>query len=173
MKNFTDQYLLFLFILVSVTNISAQQLTPSVVASSGGFYTNASGMLSFTTGELTAVETFITPNIILTQGFQQPLDMGTAVPRVPEDYLFCDLYPNPSDGKFNLVMQSPSTEKIEVSIVDLQGSDRMTKTILVDNTLSIHSFDVSNLIPGGYLIILSPKDHPTAIPMIKKIQIIR
>jgi hypothetical protein len=55
--------------------ISAQSLSPQVVASSGGYYTNTSGSLSFTVGE-TNIQTLSSPNHLLTQGFQQPLEIN-------------------------------------------------------------------------------------------------
>jgi len=51
--------------------LSAQTLSPVVLASSGNYYENASVSLSWTLGEI-ATETYSSGNIILTQGFQQP-----------------------------------------------------------------------------------------------------
>jgi hypothetical protein len=54
--------------------INAQTLSPQVIASAGGYQSNASASLSFTIGE-TVIQTFTSPNNILTQGFQQPYSM--------------------------------------------------------------------------------------------------
>lgn len=51
--------------------LSAQSLSPQVIASSGGYYSNGSGSLSWTLGE-TMTETFTSGSPQLTQGFQQP-----------------------------------------------------------------------------------------------------
>lgn len=51
--------------------VSAQSLSPQVIASSGGFFSNGSGSLSWTLGE-TMTETFTGGSNQLTQGFQQP-----------------------------------------------------------------------------------------------------
>src|SRR4030095_17267989 len=61
---------LFLFLL-SYPYGKSQQLVPTVISSSGGFYSTPSAMLSFTTGELASIETYSAPGLILTQGFHQ------------------------------------------------------------------------------------------------------
>lgn len=54
--------------------LSAQSLTPQVIASAGGYYLNSHGSLSVTIGQPSLINTAVNPNInlILTQGFQQP-----------------------------------------------------------------------------------------------------
>lgn len=51
--------------------LSAQSLSPQVIASAGGYQSNATGSLSFTIGE-TNTTTLSTATAMLTQGFQQP-----------------------------------------------------------------------------------------------------
>ena len=68
----------FAMALVSL-GISAQSLTPTVIASTGGFSSNANGSLSYTVGEMTMVQTFSANNNILTQGFQQPTNNVTGI----------------------------------------------------------------------------------------------
>lgn len=65
----------FLFFLSSVIICSAQaqSLSPTVISSSGGYFTGAGGSLSWTLGEI-ATETLINGGYILTQGFQQPVE---------------------------------------------------------------------------------------------------
>lgn len=65
--------LLGLFLIGMVTMTQAQSLSPTVVSSSGGYFTGAGTSLSWTLGEI-ATETFGNGNNILTQGFQQPVE---------------------------------------------------------------------------------------------------
>jgi hypothetical protein len=51
----------------------SQSLSPTVIASSGGYSTGTDVSLSWTLGEI-ATETFSNGNYILTQGFQQPVE---------------------------------------------------------------------------------------------------
>src|SRR5687767_11905584 len=89
-----------------VSFVTSQQLSPFVVSSSGGFYSNAEGMLSFTTGELAAIETYTHPLVTLTQGFQQPWDLNTHVDDNQSSGFSFDIYPNPSDGIVHLITKS-------------------------------------------------------------------
>jgi hypothetical protein len=52
--------------------LSGQTLSPDVISSAGNYFETPNASLSWTLGE-TAAETFTNGNIILTQGFQQPL----------------------------------------------------------------------------------------------------
>ena len=88
--------------------IHAQSLSPTVVSSSGGFYANSAGQLSFTVGEMTMVTTFFQTNNILTQGFQQPFDFGTAIPEPTKDGFAFGVFPNPSTGNIHLVLNTKS-----------------------------------------------------------------
>lgn len=55
-------------------HVHAQSLSPQVIATSGGYYSNAAGSLSFTVGE-TVTPTITSGGYTLTQGFQQPFDL--------------------------------------------------------------------------------------------------
>lgn len=57
--------------------ITAQSVSPEVISSSGDYYEGANGSLSWTLGEI-ATETFSSGNVILTQGFQQPITIAIA-----------------------------------------------------------------------------------------------
>ena len=55
--------------------IVAQSLSPVVIASSGNYYQGANASLSWTLGEV-ATETYTSGNVILSQGFQQPISIS-------------------------------------------------------------------------------------------------
>lgn len=109
-----------LFLLFQVT-IYAQALSPSVISTSGGFHENAPGSLSFTFGELAAVETLTSTTGILTQGFQQYWDIGTYVIEDPALPISFGIYPNISDGNFHMVTESAVSENVYVRIFDFNG----------------------------------------------------
>jgi len=68
-----------------------------MVASTENFFSNASGMLSETFGELAAVTTLTAANNFLTQGFQQPsADFSTGVPAIISENFSLPVFPNPS-----------------------------------------------------------------------------
>jgi hypothetical protein len=63
--------LLTFFAFTIICSVKSQSLSPTVISSSGGYFTGTSASLSWTLGEI-ATETFNNGSYILTQGFQQP-----------------------------------------------------------------------------------------------------
>ncbi|HZV70838.1 MAG TPA: T9SS type A sorting domain-containing protein [Saprospiraceae bacterium] len=162
-------------ILLHAFHISkAQSLVPSVIASSGGFYSNASGMLSFTTGELSSIETYSSPNLILTQGFQQSWDFGTAVDENDASGFSFEVIPNPSDGHFSLSTRSDVNEMMNVKILDLLGKEISNVSFYHEGVIHDQAVDLSGVASGLYLIVLSTKStgHDQA-SITKKIQIVK
>lgn len=150
----------FLSLLVlSAGGISAQQLSPFVVSSSGGFYSNASGTLSFTTGEMAAVETFTSPAGILTQGFQQAFDIGTYITGHPDPQFSFGLYPNPTSGYFNLVTETEKPGTLIVDIVDVFGRVILWKEIQHQDLVNVEPFDLTHAAPGMYILVISFQEN--------------
>ncbi len=72
------KFILVLFIVklsnYQIVKLNAQSLSPQVIASAGGYHSNANNSLSFTIGE-TNTQTLSSASNMLTQGFQQPYKM--------------------------------------------------------------------------------------------------
>ena len=166
--------ILFILMVISMPML-AQQISPYVISSSGGNYQNTEGMLSFTTGELAVVETYISPAIILTQGFQQPWDFGTFITEHPSPNFSFGIYPNPSDGNFNLLTETEDNEMILVTILDVLGKEIMRTTFYHQNKINVEPFDLSFAAQGIYLITITVKESNTSQEshFIKKLQIVK
>ena len=147
--------MILLFLLLSVGITSGQQLVPIVVSSSGGFYNSSSGMLSFTTGEMTAVETYTSPAVILTQGFQQPWDFGTYVIEHPGSDFSFSIYPNPSQGKLTLLTGSEENTDLKVRISDLLGRQLLQAEFYHQSKLQLQTLDLSHATPGIYFLTIA------------------
>ncbi len=157
MKNLTRIFILIL--LWPAANLYSQQLSPSVISSSGGFYSGDGGMLSFTAGELSAIETYAGDASILTQGFQQPWDLGTYIAERPfEDFAF-GVYPNPSNGQFYLLTESDLSLAMSVTISDLFGQP--VKQLHADQVskINITSIDITTVPAGTYILHLQVKEN--------------
>lgn len=141
---------------------SAQQLTPSVISTSGGFYASPSASLSFTTGEMAAVETYVTAGNILTQGFQQPWDFGTYIDEHPlQDFSF-GVYPNPSSGNIYLLTESPQELDLSIHIVNLLGVELKQFQAAHFGSTSVSPIDITNLPQGTYIVSLLVTDRASA-----------
>ena len=140
-----------IMIYVSV-NAGAQSLTPTVVASSGGFFSNAAGMLSYTVGELAAVTTLQSSNNFLTQGFQQPSDFGVYVPSVSGENFSMNVFPNPSTGQFYISVKTPKDYTLTFSVYNMLGKSVIAPQSKALRGNAMLPLDLSHQIVGIYLL---------------------
>jgi len=100
----------------------AQMLTPTVIASTGGFSQNANGSLSYTVGEMTMVQTFSANGNILTQGFQQPNDNILGLLDLTQDeFGSFAVYPNPAVDNLWFGFQLPEEGKVQIALYNAIG----------------------------------------------------
>ncbi|MFN8323636.1 MAG: T9SS type A sorting domain-containing protein [Chitinophagales bacterium] len=134
----------------------AQSLTPTVIASTGGFSSNANGSLSYTVGEMTMVQTFSANGNILTQGFQQPNDISVGLIDLTKDeYGSFVLYPNPAVDNLWFSFQFPQSGKITVAVYNTLGqkvADVYNGNYTTGKTTD--GFAVSGFAAGTYFLSL-------------------
>ena len=135
--------------------IQAQTLSPTVVSSSGGYFTTAGGSLSFTVAEMTMVQTFTTSGNILTQGFQQPEDLNVSIAETPSLTGEVLIYPNPTNGNFTLSYLSNETSVTTIKLYNLVGQVVLTKSVAQVNGLNTVDFDISSFSQGIYMLELT------------------
>src|SRR5882757_1716137 len=99
--------------------MNAQMLTPTVIASTGGFSSSGTNSLSYTVGEMTMVQTFSANGNILTQGFQQPNDNVTGLIDLTQDeFGSFVVYPNPAVDNMWFGFQLPEAGKVQITLYD-------------------------------------------------------
>jgi hypothetical protein len=99
---------------------SAGTLKPDVVTTSGGYYANSAGSLSWTLGEPIS-ETVSDTSNTLTQGFQQgSYSVITVVNELTQPSIEIFVYPNPVSSLLNI--RSDSSDPFRSVILDLQGN---------------------------------------------------
>jgi hypothetical protein len=158
------------------TNMQAQSLSPQVIASTGGYSSNANGSLSYTVGEMTMVQTFSANGNILTQGFQQPNDNVTGLIDLTQDeFGSLVVYPNPAVDNMWFGFQLPEEGKVQIALYDVLGqkvSDLYNANY--DNGKIVEQVNVSTYAAGVYMLTMnfvSAKDGKTHISS-KKFQVI-
>lgn len=149
-----------MFILIVVLGICgftarSQTLSPTVISSSGGFYTSGSAMLSTTVAEMTMVQTFTTAGNILTQGFQQPEDMTTGIVETPAVSDGILIYPNPTNGNFILSFTSNGNSESNIRVFNLAGQVVLDEQVTPSAGLNTINFDFSTYSQGMYILELS------------------
>jgi hypothetical protein len=144
---------LLVFASVIFNQTDAQTLSPTVISSSGAFYSNANAMLSITIGEMAMVQTFFSAGNILTQGFQQPEDFSTYINEINAKPNSIMLYPNPASEFFTLQTNFNEGGTYVYSVVNAIGQivirPASVKTQGGSMNLNINLKEVS---PGMYFV---------------------
>jgi hypothetical protein len=148
--------LLFALILSSVIASHAQSLSPQVISSTGGYNSAGGTSLSYTVGEMSAVQTLkdSAGNVILTQGFQQPNDIVSGLLDIEKgaDGSF-SVYPIPAQLTEWYGYEFAEAGKIEVSMFTITGQ-KMDYSLneTYDTGKIVHSFDCSSYAAGNYIL---------------------
>jgi hypothetical protein len=134
-----------LFVLVTQACM-AQSSTPDVIASSGGYQSNASGSLSWTLGE-PIIEPGSSSNNYLTQGFEQPSGIViSSVDNTTKPSITVTAYPNPSSSL--VYVNSTTATSMLAEVYDLAGQMVYKKTVSGDD----NGLNLGNLANGMYLL---------------------
>ena len=142
---------ILLFCFLALSSVKAQNLTPTVVSSSGNSYNNGGVNMDYTLGEI-VIETFLPPATplplvynILTQGFHQEiLYIHT---EVIELEIVSKVYPNPTTSI--LIVELEQNVTADLLVYDING-----RLVLEDKLQDEQSkqLDFSFLKQGNYLL---------------------
>ncbi len=130
---------------------NAQSISPSVISTSGAFFSNGNGMLSTTIGEMSMVTTFNSGASILTQGFQQAFDFVNSIDH-QQIANGINIFPNPTSGNITIEIPKVSGGEWEVNVFDAIGKLILkSKTTLnsFSNKINVATQDLTN---GMYLV---------------------
>lgn len=106
-------------ILITQIALIAQTITPEVISSGGGVFSNSNYSISYTIGEL-ITPTVETSSTIITQGFQQPEEMFVSVPEKNTQVNLYRVFPNPFSNDLKISFLS-SNYDVEVVVYDILG----------------------------------------------------
>ena len=138
---------LVLFSLFTTVSVSAQE----VVATQGDSYSNASGNIDFTIGEV-IINTGTDGTNDLTQGFHQTNWNFLGVDDHGQNYE-ATIFPNPTSDLLNI--RTSTFENVAYTLYDAKGK------LILHNILSAEQtpIQVSQLAPGSYSITLNNGIH--------------
>lgn len=148
---------LFICTLLAATSIHAQvTLAPTVISSGGGYADNDNINIAWTLGEL-AVTTLIGDNIMLTQGFQQPFDVGVGI--LPNEIEWgISVYPNPVGDELRIHFNTLKSEDFLVEIQDVTGRTLWQQQHKQIDPGDIVILNTSTFIHGVYFLKVSSPD---------------
>lgn len=144
-----------LLILVALTfsgYLFAQSISPDVVASAGDYFSNGTVSISWTLGEV-ATETIGNGTYTLTQGFQQPNYLITAVPKYVNPKFEVTLYPNPTADNVKLTLKGNDNFDLLVSVYDAIGRELLNTK--VDAGTGEKEIEMSSYRAGIYFVKIS------------------
>jgi hypothetical protein len=129
-----------------------QVITPEIISSSGGNYSNSKGSLSWTLGEpITATEN--NGSFYLTQGFQQPSKIAVAAINNPPPQTSLSIYPNPVAS--SIYIQRDGNMQLQIQLMDMNGKVILNKTL----SSSENKLDLNEYANGIYLLKVSNMDN--------------
>lgn len=134
---------LVLFSLLTTLSVSAQE----VVATQGDSYSNASGNIDFTIGEV-IIATGTDGTNDLTQGFHQTNWNFLGVEDFAPNYEAI-IYPNPTEDVLNI--RTSTFENVTYTMYDAQGKLVMQEMLSAEQT----PIQVDQLAPGSYSLTLN------------------
>jgi hypothetical protein len=140
------------FMMLLCISLKAQTLSPATISSGGGFYNAGGNTLSFTVAEMTMVQTFLQPSNMLTQGFQQPEQLTTSITETETGHNEVIVFPNPSNGRFNISYDVQSNRPCKINIYNLVGQILYTHAYETTYGPNLISIDISGFDQGIYYL---------------------
>jgi hypothetical protein len=150
----------------------AQVSSPDVLASGGGFASGPGFTNSFTVGQGSLPETFSTGTFVLTQGFQQPADIGTGLAPVNENSGF-ETYPNPNNGQFFLAYTLSENSDVLIEAFDVLGQTVFSETTAHTNGKQTSSVNLTSQPNGIYFVRCTIKGSSGTTTRTSKITLTR
>lgn len=118
-----------------------------VISPSGGTTMNAAGSWSYTLGEL-AIDTHISHDVTLTQGFHQPRLTATAIDTPSQPDFKIRAYPNPATDVIHLSYPQSNLGQISYRVTDSKGQEIANGELIGKET----SIPFTGLKPAIYFI---------------------
>ena len=137
----------------------AQQLSPSVLAVSGGTARTPTMVLDWTVGE-SVVETVTASDRLYTQGFHQPLLLVSEQPNLADadaGYKFT-VAPNPVVSSLRIDITAPESGQLQLLLTDLRGR-QYNLPVVPANTPSTQ-IDMTAYPAGTYLLRIGKANGP-------------
>lgn len=163
-KKFTVMIKKLSFVLAFLV-LSSVVFSQELLSTSGGSASNSEVQVSWSVGEL-MIETFVHPQIILTQGFQQS---GYTISSIYEEDnidFYIQAFPNPVKDRLTINWGEYSQE-VEMRVYDAAGN--IKNVIDMPSSIQSTEFDMSKFGVGTYLFCIFNKDGK----LLKTVQIIK
>lgn len=159
--------IILLIICCALGKVKAQQITPFVMNSSGGSFSNNSYSMDWSIGELAIVNTMQSSHgtNYVTNGFLQPQESLTAGNGekhfTPAEVT---ILPNPTEGMLRVNVNAHQQGMLSFSIYEVTGKEVLNKQTVSYSGMASQSFDLSHYARGTYylyILLTSTPDNLT------------
>ena len=166
----TTLYLLF-GLIVSV-HIRAQTLSPTIINSTGGTGIINGIIYDYSFGEMTMIQTFSTPNLIVTQGLLQTRTdtAATGIHSNPLETPTISVYPNPTQQLVTFESESQFAEKLNYELTDINGKMITNRELRCSGKKVKEEINLSSLSVGLYLLKITVTSGNQRATQTSKIQ---
>ena len=155
-----------MILLTGVTRVSAQELTPGVLSTSGGMGTADGTAISWTVGEL-MVQTFSADTLMLTQGFEQgEITVTTSANELSETVMDVQVYPNPVRNILNVDFHNITAQRVRIELMSLNGQTILIRE--VNNPFNLSRINLNGAAPGTYLLEVSINGKSKTFKIVKR-----
>jgi hypothetical protein len=129
-----------------------QSITQEIVSFGGGNYNQINGSLEFNVGEV-VVQTYSNSYCKLFSGFEQGYYDVLSIDEIDSKNTSFSLYPNPTNGKTNLIVTTINTENSTGVLIDIFGKKLFEFDLVFEN-----SIDLSNYSAGIYILNINSNE---------------
>lgn len=159
-------YTLIALLFITGIRVNGQSISPQIFGSAGNYYAVGGNSLSFTIGE--ALTTTLTnSNYKITQGFQQPSYMATAISEVENPIYDLSIYPNPANNVITILNNGNSfANNTQLFLIDVLGRKLIEQQLNNKQTL----IDLQQLTAGTYFIVIDENGFDSFTHKITKVQ---
>jgi hypothetical protein len=163
-------YLLFLFL--TSFQVQAQNLSPTIINSTGGSGTINGIVYDYSFGEMTMIQTFSTPNLIVTQGLLQTKTdtSATGINNHQLQALVITVFPNPAQQTVCFESDYQSPGKLQYELIDVAGKTIIGKELNSVTGKIKETINVSDLPAGVYLLKVTMTHNKEIFTQTLKIQ---
>lgn len=139
--------------------VMSQSAEQSVVSTGGNFNSSSNLSLSYTIGE-PVIQTFDSPDIILTQGFQQPIKITTTdIEEQEESTIGITAYPNPTTSRLVLELNTEQKRDVRLDVYDVSGKKQaISSGSMTVKGNTTRELNFSKLSPASYFIRVTTED---------------
>jgi hypothetical protein len=164
--------LYLLFWLIISLQVQAQNLSPTIINSTGGSGTINGIIYDYSFGEMTMIQTFLTPNLIVTQGLLQTKTdtSATGIDKHQLQAPVITVFPNPAQQLVCFESDYQSIGKLQYELIDVAGKIITGKELNNVTGKIKETINVSGLPAGVYLLKVTMTQDKETFTQTSKIQ---